>query len=318
MNLFFNIQLRTRAVGLLACIVSGATLAQMASSSETCPPPPMQLEQQMAYITNAPARNAGFLWRVEKDGRTSWLYGTMHLNHIDYAKPGAQIMLGLRSSDVLALEINPYELQQQSHTKPAIDFKLSDAQLERVSKAYARECLALDVTAVSAVSVTLPLLRTQAQRQGLFWGYSPDARLAQIARRTGKPIVQLETFEQQMAVLAPPKSQAEFDEAFQVTLNAIESGSMQSELSHLNQAWRQSDWQTFVKLEQEMTSIQPEFTQRLLDERNIQMAQKIDVLHREGKKVFVAVGALHMAGKTALPKLMQDMGYVVSVVPLRN
>jgi uncharacterized protein YbaP (TraB family) len=67
-----------------------------------------------------------------------------------------------------------------------------------------------------------------------------------------------------------------------------------------------------------MTSSQPEFAQRLLDQRNVQMAQKIDALHQEGKRVFVAVGALHMAGKAALPKLMQERGYSVSTVPLRN
>jgi hypothetical protein len=141
--------------------------------------------------------------------------------------------------------------------------------------------------------------------------------LAQIAQRTGKPIVQLETLEQQLALLAP-KSQADFDAAFQLTLTEFESGKMQSDLAELNQAWRESAWQTFVKLEQGMTSSQPEFAQRLLDQRNVQMAQKIDALHQEGKRVFVAVGALHMAGKAALPKLMQERGYSVSTVPLRN
>ena len=277
----------------------------------------MPLEQQMAYVAGSPARNAGFLWRIEKDGRTSWLYGTIHLNHIDYAKPGPQIMLGMRSSDVLALEINPYEPHKPSAVAPSPAIRLSGEQLDRVSKAYARECLALNSASVSAAAVTMPLLLAQAQRKGLLAGYSPDSRLAQIAQRTGKPIVQLETLEQQLALLAP-KSQAEFDAAFQLTLTEFESGKMQSDLVELNLAWRESAWQTFVKLEQDMTSSQPEFAQRLLDQRNVHMAQKIDALHQEGKRVFVAVGALHMAGKAALPKLMQERGYSVSTVPLRN
>lgn len=316
MKAFRNIRRFQQACGLLAFFVSNAVLAQTPPVGG-CPPPPMQLEQQMAYVANSPARNAGFLWRIEKDGRTSWLYGTIHLNHIDYAKPGPQIMLGMRSSDVLAVEINPYEPHKPSSVAHSSVIQLSAEQLDRVSKAYARECLALNATSVSAAAVTLPLLLTQAQRKGLLAGYSPDSRLAQIAQRTGKPIVQLETLEQQLALLAP-KSQADFDAAFQLTLTEFESGKMQSDLAELNQAWRESAWQTFVKLEQDMTSSQPEFAQRLLDQRNVQMAQKIDALHQEGKRVFVAVGALHMAGKAALPKLMQERGYSVSTVPLRN
>lgn len=53
-------------------------------------------------------------------------------------------------------------------------------------------------------------------------------------------------------------------------------------------------------------------------QRNVLMAEKINVLHEDGKRVFVAVGALHMAGKTALPKLLQDKGYAVTYVPLRQ
>lgn len=70
----------------LACIfiiVPMLVRAQNQNPDSSCPPTPMPLEHQMAYVANAPAMNAGFLWRIEKDERTSWLYGTMHLNHID-------------------------------------------------------------------------------------------------------------------------------------------------------------------------------------------------------------------------------------------
>jgi uncharacterized protein YbaP (TraB family) len=67
-----------------------------------------------------------------------------------------------------------------------------------------------------------------------------------------------------------------------------------------------------------MTANQPAFSARLLDQRNILMAEKIDALHQGGKRVFVAVGAMHMAGRTALPKLLQDKGYRVEFLPLKN
>ena len=278
----------------------------------------MPLEQQMAYVASAPAMNAGFLWKIEKDERTSWLYGTMHLNHIDFAKPGSQIMMGMRNSDVLAVEVNPYD--QHAATTSAImptTIKLSSSQLEKLRKAYAKDCVVFNAANISSIGAISPLFITQAQRQALFSGFSPDSRLAQIARRTGKPIVSLETLEQQIAALTP-SSQAEFDQIFESALINFESGKMEAELLQLNMAWRQSDWPTIIKLEQDMTANQPAFAARLLDQRNMLMAEKINALHQEGKRVFVAVGAMHMAGKTALPKLLQDKGFIVKVVPLRN
>ena len=290
---------------------------QLQSTGSSCPPPLMSLDQQMAHINDAPAKNAGFLWRVEKDGRTSWLYGTMHLNDIDHAKPGPQTMMGMRNSDVLAVEVNPYEPQTLSVSMQQPELKLSSGQLDKLSKAYARDCLAFNAASISPLSLTGPLLNAQAQRKALFWGYSPDARLAQIAKRTSKPIVSLETLAQHLTVLMPA-SQAEFDNAFDSTLNAVESGRLQTELVQLNKAWRQNDWQAIVKLEQDLTIHQSAFAIRLLDQRNLLMAEKIDVIHQDGKRVFVAVGAMHMAGKTALPKLLQDKGYAVVYIPLRN
>ena len=34
------------------------------------------------------ARDRGFLWKLEKDGRTSWLYGTVHVARLEWAFPG--------------------------------------------------------------------------------------------------------------------------------------------------------------------------------------------------------------------------------------
>ena len=133
----------------------------------------------------------------------------------------------------------------------------------------------------------------------------------------GKPILSLETLAQHISALAPA-SQLEFDSALESVLIALESGKIQTELVQLNKAWQQNDWQVIVKLEQEMTANQPDFSSRLLDQRNVLLAQKIDALHQDGKQVFVAVGALHMAGKTALPKLLRDKGYAVAFIPLRD
>lgn len=298
-----------RCVGFLMLFWVGQGVAQ---TNADCPPALMQLEQQKAYVEKAPAKNAGFLWRMEKDGRTSWLYGTMHMMHIDYAKPGMQIMMGMRNSDVLAVEINTYETQPSvkiSHTS----FKLSPNHLERMQAAYTKDCLSGD----PAQLFLSPLLQSQAQRQHLHWGFGPDARLMQIAKRTNKPIIALETMEIQVKALSP-QSQAEFDAQLDASLESIETGQFKNALTTQAKAWQTNDFAVFIKNEEEMVSQEPAFMTRLNDERNVAMAQKIEALHNEGKRVFVAVGVTHMTGKQALPKLMAEKGYTLQFVPLKN
>ncbi len=57
---------------------------------------------------------------------------------------------------------------------------------------------------------------------------------------------------------------------------------------------------------------------RLLDARNPALATRIDALHRSGKRVFAAVGSLHMTGARGLPALMVQRGYRVERVVLES
>ena len=304
-----------RLILWLRLFIGAILLIKIATSvgAQECPAWPLPLDQARDYIEKTPPKNAGLLWRVEKLGRTSWLYGTMHLMHIDYAKPGPQIMMGIRSSDVLVVEINFYEPQQPVENSQNQKFELSKEQLARLQSAFQKECIK-DHSAQPALNL---LIISQANRQGLFDGYGPDARLMQIAKRMNKPIVQLETVEQQIKALTP-RSQLEFSEQVNSGLKSFESGALFSYLGGLAKAWQRNDLQTFVQNSELMNEQDPAFARRLNDERNILMAGKIDGLHIEGKRVFVAVGAFHMTGKHGIPKLLEEKGYTVTFVPLKN
>ena len=56
---------------------------------------------------------------------------------------------------------------------------------------------------------------------------------------------------------------------------------------------------------------------RLLDERNPGLAKGIDEVHTSGKRVFAAVGSLHMIGRMGLPALLAERGYKVERVDFR-
>ncbi|MFN8761936.1 MAG: TraB/GumN family protein, partial [Burkholderiales bacterium] len=59
------------------------------------------------------------------------------------------------------------------------------------------------------------------------------------------------------------------------------------------------------------TEIDKRMLKRINDDRNSDMAERINALHTQGKKVLAAVGALHMTGNQSLPRLMKQRGFTV-------
>jgi hypothetical protein len=60
-----------------------------------------------------------------------------------------------------------------------------------------------------------------------------------------------------------------------------------------------------------MKRVRAVLMQRLLDERNIRMADRADVLLKNGR-AFIAVGALHLYGERGVLALLANRGYRVT------
>ena len=79
-----------------------------------CPPPVSQPAPEVLQEALRNARDHGFLWRISKDGRTSFLYGTIHVAKFDWMFPGAQVMKAILATDTIALELDVMDTDIQS------------------------------------------------------------------------------------------------------------------------------------------------------------------------------------------------------------
>jgi len=52
------------------------------------------------------AKDHGFLWKISKQGHTSYLYGTIHVAKFDWMFPGFHIRQAIDASDTMALELD--------------------------------------------------------------------------------------------------------------------------------------------------------------------------------------------------------------------
>ncbi len=280
----------------------------------------------------APARDRGFLWKLQRDGRTSWLYGTVHVGRPAWVAPGPQLQAALRASSVLALEIDPEDptlarqmadvaLEAKHGTTPGGSDPspaLPAALQQRLAAAMVQVCIPPGVLSdmpplLQAIALTV----LDARWLGLDPAFGLDRTLAGLARARGLRVVSLETAADQTRALQPPDAQALQAQVGQA-LQQLEDGTARRVMARLIQAWEDGDLGRLSSYEAwcecVTTAEDHQLMQRMNDGRNPGLADGILALHRRGAPVFAAVGALHMTGPAALPALLAARGFRVDRV----
>ena len=312
-------------VALLALLAStalagpgnGAARAAAPAPAAVCPPP------LPARSAGAPAQDRGLLWRVTRDGHSSWLFGTLHVGKPGWQRFGPQTRAALQASDVLALEIDPGDpaLPQQLADAGAPPLLPPDLQ-SRLARAFARACVA-----PAALAGLHPLLQLttltvlEARWLGLDPAYAQEHLLLADSRASGRGIVALETAAQQKAALLPGDA-ADLLPTLTQSLAQLEDHSARRVLARLAQVWEQGDAQALAHdgdwCACANNAEERAFMRRLNDERNPALADGIEARHAAGQRVFAAVGALHMTGPAALPLLLAQRGFAVDRIVFRR
>jgi uncharacterized protein YbaP (TraB family) len=137
-----------------------------------------------------------------------------------------------------------------------------------------------------------------------------DLELQTGTRMDGKPVIGLETPEQQLALLAPEDPKAEL-QAFEAGL-AGAGHPADDEIGPLIDAWIHGDAATIGRISNREFAKYPRARAMLFDDRNRAWAARIAGLLGEGKTYFVTVGAAHLAGPAGVPNLLSKKGFSVS------
>ncbi|MBE9608874.1 TraB/GumN family protein [Chitinilyticum piscinae] len=275
----------------------------------------------------AKAGDHGLLWKISKDGRSSWLYGTLHVGKPQWYFPGPQLRAAFAASDVLVMELDPTaaevqnEMQDRSRWGLRFD-ELPPALQAEFRRQLQRACLPEALTTqVSPAMLQMTLSVLDARRIGLDAAYGSEMMWLQQARDSGKPLLALETAREQFAIFEGiPREQAL--QMLPEGLRQLDNGSARRQLERLSRAWASGNEQDLASYERWCncvnTRAEKQFMQQLLDERNRRMAPKIDQWHQDGKSLFVAVGALHLVGKAGLVNLLRQRGYRVERIAPAN
>lgn len=309
---------------LTRCVVALCALhGALAFAQDSCPPAAPRAGSLNAAQLQADVRDRGFLWRLEKDGRSSWLYGTVHASRLEWMIPGPRIQAALAGSEVVALELDPGDPELARVFMAAADAprleRVAGHLRPRMERLARTACVPGEQLARMPAMLQLAMLSlADARRQGFHPELAVDAVLWGLAQRHGKKIVALETAAAQLAALTPA---TEADERAMVEqgVEDLEAGEGGPLVVRLLQAWAQGDEATLASYPQWCRCMdspaEQRFLQQVNDARNEKMARGLVALHAGGQRFFAAVGALHMTGPKALQVLLRAEGFEVQRIP---
>lgn len=310
-------RLAVAALALLAGLGPTSLRAQ-----DRCPPPTPTLDADTARQLASQAPDRGLLWRFEKDGRHGWLYGTIHVGRPEWVFPGPLVSQALSEAQTLALEIDPLDPAMQRRLQALVAarpgaYRLPAALAGRLAAHRRAACLDHSLDTLRPEMAALTLLTLSARQVGLDPAYGVDSALALRAQALGRARVSLETPDEQLQPLlghSPAATQAQVAEL----LAALDGPESLAVMQRLAQAWADSRLDELSRYAQWCqcleTPAQRAQQARLIDRRNLALADRVAARHAAGERLFVAVGALHLTGAQGLPALLAQRGYRLTQV----
>jgi uncharacterized protein YbaP (TraB family) len=312
------------ATALQAAPAVPAAPAAPAAPTADCPPPPAPLSADAVAAGMREAVDRGFLFRLTKNGRSSWLYGTIHVARQAWMFPGPRLREALLAADQVALELDLTDPEIVRRLMGVITASpgtppLPPALAERLAQQAAALCAGPELAALKPEMQAVTLSVLAARRSGLEPAYGIDGFLAGFARQVKKPVLSLESPESQIGLLLQPTPEATAQFVGRA-LDELASQQAATTLVRIAAAWDRSDWGEMGRYAEWCgcmdTEQERQLMRRLLDERNVAIAVRIGALHAAGTRLFAGVGALHLVGPQGLPALLAAQGFQVEqIVP---
>ena len=288
--------LRAVTVALLVASGAGAALAQTRPASR------------------------GFIWSVERDGRTSWLVGSLHVLTPDaYPLPAAmdkafaQAKTLMEETDVN--DLSSPEMIGVVATKglftdgQTLESVLSRDAYAQLGKRMTATGLPLEmVRMMRPWMVELTISGLELQRAGFDPELGIDVHYRRKAAQNGMALSMLETAVEQIDYLAGLPMDVQVAQ-LQETL--AEGDTELREVRQIAAAWRAGDTAAIEQILVKGMKESPAYYQSLVVDRNRRWVPRIESCLATGN-CFIVVGAAHMVGSDGLIAMLKQKGYRIT------
>ncbi len=260
-------------------------------------------------------------WAIYQNGETAgFLLGTIHSEDprvLDFSEPFTGY---LSSNGIFAMEMVPDLPTLQKLTEymrypdgTTLESRVGPERYAKLLAALADYQVPPDWIVQMKVWAAMMTLSVPPPETGFFMDFSLSLRAA----GAGLKVVGLETLEQQLAFLEDMPLEQQLDLLDQALSGHEKVGELHTQMVD---AYLEGDLQALSEqTQQQLAELGDEARQYFMREgieyRNQRMISALLPLLEEND-VFVAVGALHLPGKTGLVQLLRDQGYELRSLPL--
>ncbi|MFY8273870.1 TraB/GumN family protein [Pseudoalteromonas sp. SSDWG2] len=262
------------------------------------------------------------LWKIEKQGMTSYLLGTVHVGDKSMEVLPSTIENAIKNSDSVVVEVNLEALsalQIQQRSLPylrlpqgrTLDSELTTQSYKMLSDYFGDKNI--NITLFSSLkpwAVLLTMMQLEIQNAGFVEHYGIDKQVVLAAQKLNKPVLELETLEQQMEIFTALEGHA--DQMVADTFRQLKE--LDGYFEHMVEAWKTGDTEVLINIYDESFDDSPFGKlneQVLLIERNKRWIESLAQPLSE-ESLFIAVGALHLFKDNGLIALLEQQGFVVT------
>jgi uncharacterized protein YbaP (TraB family) len=285
----------------------------------------------LAAAAAAPAQQKLLLWEASGANGKAYLFGSVHTAKPDMYPLNPAIEEAYESADSLVVEVDVNAVDQQAISRKTMALgmnfdgttlagSLPPEELELLESFCAERGLpfaGLNIMKPWLAAMMLAVM--EYQRLGYDFDLGVDRHFLREAAESGKPVVELESAEFQLEMLAgfPPELQRKF-----VIYSIRDLANVPDKVDALMAAWKNGDAASLEKLMTDMgggdsNELQPVYDAMITD-RNHMMAEKIAAMIDAGGAHFVVVGAGHLIGPEGVVSLLgQDERFDVTQVEAR-
>jgi uncharacterized protein YbaP (TraB family) len=260
------------------------------------------------------------LWEVKGRHNTIYLLGSVHLLRPDDSAIPAEALRAYALSKTLVMELDLNATDSAAAIAEGTELgMLPEGQtlegalgpdLYAKFKSHAA-AVGLDSEVASRCQpwfAALMLEQFELAKAGFDASSGVDMQFAQRAQTDEKPIIGLETLDEQLQIFASLSAQQQRD-YLRSTLDEADGGADETE--QMVHAWQHGDTVKLEQLLREATHDSPELFRKLTVERNRRWLPKITQMLNDDGNYLIVVGAMHLIGHDGLVDLLQHSGYTL-------
>lgn len=256
------------------------------------------------------------LWRLEKNGITSFLYGSVHIQDRKAFRYTPSLIPYVKQVDVFAAELDFDDLKAQlSVRENQQETEVWSYRRQLKPKAYQKlasllkRAFGLDLEQVDYLSPIMLVQQLTVMSLGKEVPYNLDLYLWNMAKEFSCRCIGLETWEEQSDIYQEMERKAEMKELYRLTRNV---SAFKNSIKSLIDLYLEQDIHRLYKKTRK--TLGP-YRKIMINHRNKILVERFDSIASE-TSVFATVGAAHLAGEFGILRHLKHLGYRVTPIKL--